>query len=205
LSGVDRPRWNHNCGKPSDDENRRSRGLKPAWEEYLAAPYFFYLLFDRPFADGSALEETRIRSWLIDAQRDKPWRDLVCHFASQRKVGQYNLQLHPPVGYDDSVVVNTLGNLNFAERLCFDVRVLAGPGNTTAYNWITPLGLPDELSSSRALNYGGRRSRPTRIEGLPTPTSDLSRLQQLIPEFDDSFVRVAEEEQQLDQENGDPP
>ena len=30
ISGVDRPRWNHNMGKPADDQKRRSRGLPTA-------------------------------------------------------------------------------------------------------------------------------------------------------------------------------
>jgi len=118
ISGVDRPRWNHNMGKPADDIKRRADGLPTASEVYLASPYVFYLLVDRPVAKTRPLP-IRIRGWCLSG-KDPAWRDLVGRFVDGRIEAQYNLQLHPPVGYDDDVVVNTLGNLDFANVKCLE-------------------------------------------------------------------------------------
>lgn len=118
VSGVDRPRWNHNLGTPSDDESRRARELPTAWEVYLAAPLVVYVLFDHPGSDNSKL---RIRVWCVDGQDDEAWRSLVERFVEGRKPSQYNLQLHPPTGRDDSIVTNELGNLNLADVKIMEV------------------------------------------------------------------------------------
>jgi hypothetical protein len=123
LSGVDRPRWNHDLGKPDDDVNRESRGLQPKWMTYLEAPEVFYVLFDR------APDETelfRVRAWCVEPERDNGWMDLFQLFVEHRGNSQYNLQLHPPIGRSDDLVVNTLGNLDFS-----DVKVFEAHFNST--------------------------------------------------------------------------
>jgi hypothetical protein len=122
LSGVDRPRWNHDLGKIADDENREARGLKPKWQVYLNAPEIFYVLFDR--APGAA-DVFRVRAWCLEPHRDRAWSDLFSRFVAQRGPSQYNLQLHPPIGRADDLVVNTLGNLDFARLKVFEANFAA--------------------------------------------------------------------------------
>jgi hypothetical protein len=119
LSGVDRPRWNHNLGKPSEDEDRELRGLKPKWVSYLAAPCLFYVLFDRA---PEAVDLFRVRAWCVEPERDLAWTDLVKTFVGKRSSSRYNLQLHPPIGRADDLVVNTLGNLDFAKVKVFEAH-----------------------------------------------------------------------------------
>lgn len=164
LSGVDRPRWNHNLGTPSDDEDRRRRGLDPKWEDYLASPHLFYVLFDRSARDTSRL---RVRAWCVDAQEDIAWRGLVNTFVTNRGPRQYNMQLHPPVGYDDDIVVNTLGNLDFAEIKAFEVdfEVPDDPTRPLELNWVKPLDYDFQQGRARALPYTSGE-RPSRLEGV---------------------------------------
>ncbi|GGR21629.1 MamI family restriction endonuclease [Agromyces mediolanus] len=170
ISGVDRPRWNHNLGSLDDDEHRRSRGLPTAGEEYLGVPYMFYLLVDRPHGVSDPAP-IRIRAWCIDAQEDGDWRDLFETFLTSRRGRTYNFQLHPPVGYDDDVVVNTLGNLDFSNVLVFDARLSLADRDRPEIDWHVPL--PTQVipvtGRTRALRYGGRGARPTRL----TNTADI--------------------------------
>lgn len=165
LSGVDRPRWNHNMGTPADDNDRRRRGLEPKWEAYLASPLVFYVLFDRPGDPDD--HRLRIRAWCVDGQRDAAWRDLVERFVDERGPRQYNMQLHPPVGYDDDIVVNTLGNLDFAACRVLEVRfAIPAPGERLQLDWIQPPSDAFRSGSASAVPYGGRGDRPSRIEGI---------------------------------------
>jgi MamI restriction endonuclease len=164
LSGVDRPRWNHDLGKPEDDAGRISRGLQPKWKVYLSSPRVFYVLFDRSPSEPIRL---RVRAWCIDAQRDRAWRELVERFVAARVKGQYNLQLHPPIGYDDDIVVNTLGNLDFAAVKVFEVdfEVPANPSDRLDLRWLMDPSEDFRTGRTRALSYGGKGSRPSRLEG----------------------------------------
>jgi hypothetical protein len=164
ISGVDRPRWNHNLGSLADDDLRRSRGLSTAGDEYLSVPYMFYLLVDRPHGVSNPAP-IRIRAWCIDAQQDTDWRTLFETFLASRAGRTYNFQLHPPVGYDDDVVVNTLGNLDFSDVLVFDARLSLADRNRPEIDWYVPLPtrvLP-VAGRTRALPYGGRSARPSRL------------------------------------------
>lgn len=116
ISGVDRPRWNHNMGTLVQDAKRVADGRTITSDEYLSSPNVFYLLFDRVVGDDGTLGPLvlRVRGWCLDGKEDTAWRDLVQRCCASRTPGKYNLQLHPPVGYDDDIVVNTLGNLDFA-------------------------------------------------------------------------------------------
>ncbi|MDT0223767.1 MamI family restriction endonuclease [Gordonia sp. AC31] len=65
ISGVDRPRWNHNMNSPSQDSARLKVGKSLAIDEYLESPYLFYLLVDRSATDPNSPRAIRIRSWLV--------------------------------------------------------------------------------------------------------------------------------------------
>ncbi len=164
LSGVDRPRWNHNMGTRAEDADRLRRDLEPKWQGYLDSPFVFYVLFDRSASDTSRL---RVRAWCIDAQRDEAWRDLVNRFVAGRRASQYNLQLHPPVGYDDDIVVNTLGNLDFVDAKVFeaDFEVPTDPSQPLDLRWIKEPSEGFRHGRTRATPYGGRSARPSRLEG----------------------------------------
>lgn len=91
---------------------------------YLSeTPFVFYVLFDRVHDRvGAPTSRLRVRGWCINARTDDEWRSLVGRYLVARKENTYNLQLHPPVGYDDSIVVNELGNLDMAHALVLDIR-----------------------------------------------------------------------------------
>lgn len=138
ISGVDTPRWNHNVGTPADDASRRAKGIQTRSEEYLSLPYFFYLLVDRPSSMQKPVP-LRIRAWCVDAQRDDAWRSLIKTFVDKRIPAQYNLQLHPPVGGDDNLVANTLGNLDFTDVLLFDAQLALNDRANPKVSWKVPL------------------------------------------------------------------
>src|SRR5712691_1174640 len=98
VSGVDRPRWNHDLGTLARDAVRAEKGLPPESQAYLNAPSVFYLLFDRVVSESPAPNSVlRVRAWCVDSRSDEAWRDLMQRFLLSRKPAQYNLQLHPPV------------------------------------------------------------------------------------------------------------
>ena len=143
ISGVDTPRWNHNLGTPADDSKRRAEGRETGSEQYLSSPHLFYLLVDRPPTRQEEPEGPvpfRIRAWCIDAQADEDWRDLVMRYTAGRGSSRYNLQLHSPVGRDDNLVVNTMGNLDFTDVLLFEARLSLRDRARPTVVW--PKGLP---------------------------------------------------------------
>lgn len=183
ISGVDRPRWNHNLGTPSDDDDRREAGDTTRSEEYLSSPHLFYLLVDRLVGDSQSPSPIRVRGWCLDASEDLAWRNLFGAFVSQRTPKQYNLQLHPPVGYDDDIVVNTLGNLDFADVLVFDARVNLEDRSSPTVDWHSPIAadiLPIR-GRTRALPYGGPRARPSRLTDASDLVADIGTLAELFP------------------------
>lgn len=213
LSGIDRPRWNHNLGKPADDEARVKRGLEPTWVAYLNAPVVFYLLFDRttPTDDDDDFA-LRVRAWCVDPSKDAAWRDLVTRFIQGRKPSQFNLQLHPPVGYDDDVVVNTLGNLDMAAVKVLEAR-MTGFRNHEQFQieWIKkpPEQIRPVQGRSEARPYGGRGNRPSRLTPPVELETDLDELHALVPGLDLEALSkavkadvtvVAEEEKEQEQD-----
>jgi hypothetical protein len=196
VSGVDRPRWNHGLNTLAQDADRREAGRPTVGEEYLSSPYVFYLLADRSASDERVPRAIRIRGWLIDAQQDQDWRSLVTDFLESRKGRQYNLQLHPPVGWDDDRVVNTLGDLDFADVLLFDAQLVRQPGGGVSVGWRIPLpenALP-VTGRTRRLPYGGRGSRPSRLTDASDLVADIARLPRLFPD-----VLGEEQEKQLEE------
>jgi hypothetical protein len=163
LSGVDRPRWNHDLGKPSDDANREARGLKPKWKVYLEAPAVVYVLFDRA-PEGSNI--FRVRAWCVEPGRDVAWAELIARFVDQRKPSQYNLQLHPPIGRTDDLVVNTLGNLNFAELKLFEAHFVSTiEAADFEIDWRLPPSEAYKAGVSIGQPYKRSRDRVIEIEG----------------------------------------
>lgn len=189
ISGIDRPRWNHHLGTTADDTNRRAKGLPTVWEEYLAAPNAFYLLFDRVMDSSTAKRTLRVRGWCIDSQRDDAWRKLLLDFVRSRgTTNKKNLQLHPPVSYDDSIVVNELGNLDFAEVLVFEARIrgLDTTDGEFSIDWVQkpPPEVRPVSGRSKPLAYGGRGTRPSRLNAPADVLPDLAVLQELLPDVD---------------------
>jgi hypothetical protein len=202
LSGVDRPRWNHNMGTLAQDAKRQREGRPTVSEEYLASPNVFYLLFDRVvYDDPSSAELTlRVRGWCLDGQEDTAWRDLVQRYLSTRTPGKYNLQLHPPVGWDDDIVVNTLGNLDFADIKVFEARIY-GLANNQQYRVEWVKYPPDQLcpitGHTSTLPFI-RNQRPSRLSGAADVLPDIAMLRELLPNHDvDSLVRVLQAEATL--------
>lgn len=186
ISGVDRPRWNHNLGTLAHDAARRKKELPTAWEQYLACPTIVYILVDRVAApQGSSPRDIRIRTWCVDAQNDTAWRDLLHVYVENREGDRYNYQLHPPVGYDDDIVVNTLGNLDFSEVLVFDARVqLAANPAASTITWtkrpifpVTPI-----LGRVKPRRYG-ETARPSNLMGSVDVVPDTGTLPGLFPEI----------------------
>lgn len=175
LSGVDRPRWNHNMGTPSDDLDRTRRKLDPKWKDYLASPRIFYVLFDRPWET----KRLRVRAWCVDGQQDVAWRELVERFVRERGSKQYNMQLHPPVGYDDDIVVNTKGNLDLASIKVFEVdfEVPGDPAEPLELRWVKPVSYDYRNGRTVALPYvaGERPSRLESAEDFSLDDEDVIR------------------------------
>ncbi len=197
ISGVDTPRWNHNMGTAEADEKKIKRGLKTNAEKYLDAPYLIYLLADRTASvDDGAPPEMRVRAWCIDVQKDTAWRDLVIKYNRAKKGGTYNLQLHPPVGYDDNFVTNNTGNLDFADVLVFDYRIVIETDGTFSPYW--NVELPDGLFPVKGRTKPVdivNRGKATRIH---TTVADLVADVAVLP---DRFPAVLKKktEDQLDQ------
>lgn len=189
VSGVDRPRWNHNLGTVTSDAKRRKKGLSTVWQEYLNAPSIFYLLFDR-MTDGVPAKEKilRVRAWCIDAQADEAWRSLILKWTDAREGGTYNLQLHPPVGYNDSIVVNSLGNLDMAAVQVLEARIhgLAVTDDEFSVEWIQKPTNPVRPVKGRcvSLPWGGPRARPSRLNSAADMLPDPAILQELLPGVD---------------------
>ncbi|MGW9466876.1 MamI family restriction endonuclease [Cellulosimicrobium funkei] len=183
VSGVDRPRWNHNMGTPAQDVSRQREGKPLTSDAYLTSPHLFYLLADRSASDLGRPRAIRIRGWLIDSAEDVAWRDLLTRYQAQKSAGQYNLQLHPPVGYDDDIVVNTLGNLDYADVLVFDARIVRNADGTIHVEWHRPLSdrLLPVTGRTVALPYGGRSARPSRLTDAGDLVADIAVVPRLFP------------------------
>lgn len=204
ISGVDRPRWNHNMGTLAQDEKRIAEGRATTSLEYLAAPNIFYLLFDRVVEPDGSLGPLvlRVRGWCLDGQEDAAWRDLVERYCASRTPGKYNLQLHPPVGYDDDVVVNTLGNLDFANVKVFEARIHGLGADEQFYvNWVH--APPDEVrpvaGRTLPLPYV-RNARPSRLGSAADVLPDTQTLSDLLPEHDvNALVRLLQLEVRIEE------
>jgi hypothetical protein len=200
VGGVDRPRWNHGLGTPADDRKRRDKGQKPVWQEYLEVPTAFYLLFDRVVDDSSELV-LRVRAWCIDGQQDTAWRDLITRFVENRSPSQHNLQLHPPVGYDDDLVVNTLGNLDFSQVKVLEARIhgLADPSEFRISWDREPAGRVRPVTGRTvALPYKRNPKRVSRLAGAADVMPHPDMLAELLPDLDRrrlaSLTQVAQAE-----------
>lgn len=201
VSGVDRPRWNHNLGKPSDDDSRRERGLPTAWEVYLASPTIVYVLFDHP----NASETLRIRVWCIDGQEDQGWRDLLERFVAGRKSSQYNLQLHPPTGRDDDICTNELGNLDLSATKVMQVEfTMPGDQEELVVEWVQEPEYPIRPISGRTKPID-REAVPEAPEDLGEEVAGLTDLENVLPdggeELKDAAVAVRSSELQQLKEN----
>lgn len=185
ISGVDRPRWNHNLGTVSQDTKRRQKNQPTVWEEYLGCPSIIYILVDRVTSESKErARDIRIRMWCIDAQKDSAWRDLIKTFVDNRNSSRYNFQLHPPVGYDDNLVVNTLGNLDFEQVLEFDARIsIDAEVDRSTVRWKKRPEFPTLPISGRtvAKNYG-EDPRPSNLTGSVDVVADINTIPALFPD-----------------------
>ena len=119
-------------------------------------------------------------------------------FVARRKSSSDNLQLHPPVGYDDSIVVNTLGNLDMSEVKVLEARLtnFLGSPDEVEVTWvqIPPERVQPIRGRTRALPYTrtGRTTRPSRLSTAADFAVDLEELRRLIPsvEIDDLIAAI---------------
>lgn len=204
ISGVDRPRWNHNLGTIAQDAKRRQDEKPTTSEEYLASPNVFYLLFDRVVPDDSDPGPLvlRVRGWCLDGQADVAWRDLVTRYVAAREASQYNLQLHPPVGYDDDVVVNTLGNLDFAEVKVLEARIHGlGAQEEFSIEWVqTPPDAVRPVAGRSAALKWERGARPSRLASAADVLPDTETLRELLPTHDvDALVALLQTEARIEE------
>jgi hypothetical protein len=181
VSGVDRPRWNHNMGTAADDRKREARGTKTKGCVYLSeTPFVFYVLFDRVHdGAGTPTSKLRVRGWCINAKTDDAWRSLVERYLEAREGNTYNLQLHPPVGYDDSIVVNEFGNLDMATALVLDIRFeLPVQGQKIKADWqVAKFDVPRNFCSRCVAQKFVRGARPSRLEDGLEGLTNLENLQ----------------------------
>lgn len=180
ISGVDRPRWNHSLGSVSDDAKRTASGKQTKTSQYLSAPCVFYLLLDTVFDNAAATGVMRIRGWLVDSANDTAWRDLFERFDEEKHGSTYNLQLHPPVGYDDDLVINMLGNLDFADAKVFEVRLDTSDTEPSPI-WVLkpPPSLSPWMGRTVAKPYV---SRPSRLGGAADVLISLDGIADLLPQ-----------------------
>lgn len=189
VSGVDRPRWNHQFGTPARDDERRAKGGLPGWEQYLLAPSAFYLLFDRVAENVRDDQKVyRVRAWCVDAQEDEAWRSLILEWVKARRPSTTNFQLHPPVGYDDSIVVNSLGNLDLEPVKVLEARIhgLGSKDQDVRVEWVRTPPVPARPVTGRSARvaYGGPKARPSRLNTAAEMLPDMSTIQDLLPGVD---------------------
>ncbi len=181
VSGVDRPRWNHNMGTAADDHTRKAKGTDTKGDVYLnKTPFVFYVLFDRVHDQaGAPTSKLRVRGWCVNARTDQEWRSLVSRYLEKREGNTYNLQLHPPVGYDASIVVNELGNLDMANALVLDVRFeLPAKGEKIEADWqVAMLDVPPDFASRCVSRKFVKGAHPSRLEDGLEGLTNLENLQ----------------------------
>ncbi len=216
VSGVDRPRWNHDLGTLANDAQRREKNRQTKSESFLSSPNIFYLLFDRLVPDeaGPAPLVLRVRGWCLDAQEDSSWREVLYLFLDSRTGRKYNLQLHPPVGYDDDLVVNQLGNLDFGEVKVFEAQI-HGLGEQEEFHVEWPMTPPDEVRpvQGRSVGFPYEKSRPSRLSSAADVLPDIPTLEALLPGQDVAALvglleietRVEEAEVDADADDEEPP
>lgn len=188
ISGVDRPRWNHNMGTLVQDATRKRKGQPTLSEQYLASPNLFYLLFDRVVTSDATSENLilRVRGWCLDGQKDTAWRDLIQRYADSKTPGKYNLQLHPPVGWDDDIAVNTLGNLDLADVKVFETRIHGLTDDREyRFEWVLepPVVIRPVTGRSKSLPWV-RNERPSRLSGAADVLPNIDTLRELLPGYD---------------------
>lgn len=199
ISGVDRPRWNHNLGHPGQDAARQEKGRRTAPEEYLSSPNIFYLLFDRVVTndDGPQPLVLRVRAWCLDGQEDTEWRALLGRFIPLRTTSKYNLQLHPPVGYDDDIVVNELGNLDLRDVKVLEARLYGlGADDAFGVEWVVPPGDNVRPVIGRTIAQPYMKGvRPSRLSTAADVLPDTDTLRQLLPDHDiEALVSLLQQE-----------
>src|SRR5262249_10304212 len=125
----------------------------------------------------------RVRGWCLDGQNDDAWRDLLTRYLDTRTGGKYNLQLHPPVGWDDDIVVNTLGNLDFTEVKIFEARIrglAAGEQYRVEWPQLPPAAIRPVTGRTQPTPWV-RNQRPSRLSGAADVLPDIATLQDLLP------------------------
>jgi hypothetical protein len=186
VAGSDRTRWNHELGTAVKDRKSRDAKKKTKSDIYLdETPFIFYVLFDRVYDGvGAPTSTLRIRGWCVNAHADEGWRSLIGKFLQAREEEhlnppegkrvkkRHNLQLHPPIGWDNSTVVNKLGNLDMTRALVLDVHFEDPPaGEKINARWeVARLDVPPDFDSGCLLGAYVPGTNPTRpeegIEGL---------------------------------------
>jgi hypothetical protein len=200
VSGVDRPRWNHEMGTAVEDRERRDAKKKTRSDIYLGeTPFIFYVLFDRVYDGvGAPTSTLRVRGWCVNADTDEGWRSLIGKFLQVREEEhlkppegkrvkkRHNLQLHPPIGWDNSTVVNKLGNLDMTKALVLDVRFEDPPaGEKINAGWeVARLDVPPDFDSGCLLGAYVPGTNPSRLEDGLEGLTNLENLQLVFQDED---------------------
>lgn len=187
LSGVDRPRWNHGFDTVQKDAERRSKGQATKGEEYLNAPVVVYMLLDQPYEESGVL---RVRVWLVDSRKDAAWRELISTFEQGKTGSTYNLQLHPPVGYDDDLITNTLFSLDLRDNKVLEARItLTDKDPQVAWVQKPPETFDDWAGRAIKTPYS---ERPSRLAGAADVVVGLDGVPELIDDIRQMLGEPAE-------------
>jgi hypothetical protein len=167
-------------GTAVEDRERRDAKKKTRSDIYLGeTPFIFYVLFDRVYDGvGTPTSTLRVRGWCVNADTDEGWRSLIGKFLQAREEEhlkppegkrvqkRHNLQLHPPIGWDNSTVVNKLGNLDMTKALVLDVRFEDPPaGEKINAGWeVARLDVPPDFDSGCLLGAYVPGTNPSRLE-----------------------------------------
>ncbi|MCY4495353.1 MAG: hypothetical protein OXB92_16025 [Acidimicrobiaceae bacterium] len=101
--------------------------------------------------------------------------------------------LHPPVGYDDNLVVNTLGNLDFRNVKVLEARIHGlGTDDDFSVEWIHPPLEKIRPVQGRAIAMPYVKNvRPSRLTSAAELLPNVDTLRELLPAHDvDALVET---------------
>lgn len=151
LAGVDRARWNHGFGTIAQEDRQRERAKDkkdldwiPKWKRYQCLPTVVYVLLDLVEGDGN--ETLRLRTWCVFPESDQVWQKLLGDFIALYEPGgprksttERNLQLHPPIGQEHSLVTNDVTSLDLSANLAFNAHIAVTSDGDVNVDWKKPI------------------------------------------------------------------
>lgn len=122
-----------------------------------------------------------------DAKDERPVSAVLVHDAVEQEVEDVGRgQVHPPVGYDDDIVVNTLGNLDFADVKVLEVRIHGlGIDEEFSVEWVmAPADTVRPVEGRTTTQPWVRNARPSRLTSAADVLPDTGTLRELLPDHD---------------------